>query len=330
MIEQSDLLESDPLARRLQHLDLATPDPPHLTVLTSPARRRSAFRIWRGASLAAVATAVLALTLTAAIYPGAVARLTEMALHASGLAQTQVKPLTGSAATANLKVSVAGGYADQIDTVLFVSIDTTCSSPSTPCGIGGAHLTDQFGTRYDAIGGEGIGVGAYPVFFQPLAGAAIHGAHLTLHFPQLDIPLTGTLVPGSAHELPLPAPTFDPRVQVSYQVKELLYSSSYLQVHTRLSGELQNVIVYDPPAGQLIFGEEWPGVFLIDPSGHWETALAALPSNLRDNEQVQDESRIFSVARPGLYHVVVATSLSRNSVPGPAWTVRADWTVQVS
>ncbi|TMC53145.1 MAG: hypothetical protein E6J20_08750 [Chloroflexi bacterium] len=332
MIEHLDPLASDPLAQRLEQMEIAIPRAPHLAVLTSSPRRRPSVRAWRGASLAVGAAAVAVLTVTAAVYPGGLVGLTQDALKAAGLSQEQVAPLTGSAANAYLKVSVTGGYADQVSTVLFVSVDETCNPSAPGCGIGAPYLSDQFESRYEIIGGEGIGVGAYPIFFQPLAGAAIHGARLTLHFPngknELVIPLAGTLAPGRAHELALPTSIVDSKMDVTYEVKDLLYSGSYLQVHTRLGGRLQNVIVQYPPSGQMVRGESWPGVFLIDPSGHWEIPLASLRPTVTD--RVQDETRIFSIAKPGTYRVVVATSGDHNAVPGSGWKVLAEWTVQVS
>jgi hypothetical protein len=346
MIEHLDPLASDPLAQRLAQMELATPRTPHLAVLASSPRWRSSLRSRRTASLAMGAAAVAVLTVTAAVYPGGLVGLTQDALKAAGLTRTQVAPLTGSATNAYLKVSVAGGYADQVSTVLFVSVDETCNPPAPSCGIGGPYLTDQFGSRYEIIGGEGIGVGAYPIFFQPLTGAATHGAHLTLHFAngnnELLVPIAGTLAPGKAHELALPASIVDSKTQVTFQVEHLLYSSSYLEVHTRLTGQLQNVIVQYPapaaPSGcpgapapatcQMLHGESWPGVFLIDPSGRWEVPLASLRPTV--NDRVQDETRIFSIAKPGTYRVVVATSGNQNAIPGSSWKVLAEWTVQVN
>jgi hypothetical protein len=332
MIEHLDPLASDPLAQRLDQMELAIPRTPHLAVLTSSPRRRSSLRARRAASLALGVAAVAVLTVTAAVYPGGLVGLTQDALKAAGLSSGQVAPLTGSAANAYIKVSVAGGYSDQVNTVLFVSIEETCSPPAPSCGIGGPYLTDQFGSRYEIIGGEGIGVGAYPIFFQPLVGAAIRGAHLTLHFPNgndvLLVPMAGTLVPGRAHDLALPASIVDSKTEVTFEVERLLYSGTYLEVHTRLSGQLQNVITQYSASGQMLHGQSWPGVFLIDPSGNWEVPLASLRPTVTD--RVQDETRIFSVGKPGTYRVVVATSGEQNAVPGPSWNVLAEWMVQVS
>jgi hypothetical protein len=326
MIEHLDPLASDPLAQRLEQMELAIPRTPHLAVLASSPRRRSSLRARRRASLAVGAAAVAVLTVTAAVYPGGLVGLTQDALKAAGLSRTQVAPLTGSAANAYLKVSVAGGYSDQVNTVLFVSVEETCSPPAPSCGIGGPYLTDQF--------------------FQPLVGAAIRGAHLTLHFPngndELLVSIAGTLAPGRAHELALPVSIVDSKTEVTFEVEHLLYSGTYLEVHTRLSGQLQNVIVQYPASGtpsgcpvasatatcQMLHGQSWPGVFLIDPSGHWDVPLASLRPTV--NDRVQDETRIFSVAKPGTYRVVVATSGEQNAVPGPSWNVLAEWTVQVS
>jgi hypothetical protein len=334
MIGQLDPLAADPLARRLEHLNVVVPTAPRLSVWSRPRGRRATLRSWRGGGLAAAAAAILALTVTAATYPGGLAALTQDALRASGLTSQQLVPLSGSGATADLKVSVTGGYADEVSTVLFVSIDQTCQAAHCG-GIGGPYLTDQFGTRYDIGGGEGIGVGAYPIFFQPLSGrAAVSGARLTLHLPtagaELVVPLVGTLTPGLARHLTAPAAIVDSTANVTYEVTGLVYSGSYLEVSTRLSGQLHNVIVQYPPSGQMVSGESWPGVFLVDPSGDWGIPLATNGVRPTVNEQVQDETRIFSTVKAGTYHVVVANEGSRNVAPGPSWKILAEWTIVVS
>jgi hypothetical protein len=333
MIEQLDPLVSDPLAQRLDRLAIVVPPAPRLaeTAATSRRRRPRILQGWRTRALAAGAAAALVVTVTAATYPGGLAALTRDALQAAGLSSQQVVAISGSGSDGSLKVSVNGGYADQVSTVLFASIDQTCQAPDAGCGVGGPYLTDQFGARYDITGGEGIGVGAYPIFFDPLTGPAVSGAHLVLHVPgngkELVVTLAGTLVPGVAHSLNLPAPIVDGRSHVTYEVRGLTYSHSYLEVHTYLSGQLENVIVRSGPNGHLVSGESWPGVFIVDPSGTWEIPLAQRPPMV--DHQVQDETRIFPIARAGTYRLVVATSGARNSAPGPAWTTLAEWTIVV-
>jgi hypothetical protein len=333
MIDQLDPLAMDPLARRLEQLNVVVPSAPRLSTGARPRSHRTFLRGWRGGSLGVAAAAILALTVTAASYPGGLLGLTEDALRASGLTGQQLTPLSGSGATADLKVTVTGGYADEVSTVLFVSIDQTCQRAHCG-GIGGPYLTDQFATRYDIGGGEGIGVGAYPIFFQPLSGrAAASGARLTLHMPtsgtELVIPLAGTLTPGSARHLATPAAMVDSKADVTYEVTGLVYSGSYLEVSTRLSGQLQNVIVQSHPSGQLVSGKSWPGVFLVDPSGKWEIPVAN-GARSTVNDQLQDETRIFSIGKPGTYHVVVANDGPGNAAPGPSWKILADWIVVVS
>src|ERR1700682_1249382 len=163
MIEQLDPLVSDPLAQRLDHLAIVVPPAPQLaeTAATSRRRRPRILQGWRTRALAAGAAAALLVTVTAATYPGGLAALTRDALQAAGLSRNQVVAISGSGSSGSLKVSVNGGYADQVSTVLFASIDQTCLAPDAGCGVGGPFLTDQFGARYDVTGGEGIGVGAY-------------------------------------------------------------------------------------------------------------------------------------------------------------------------
>lgn len=331
MIDKEDSLSTDPLAQRLEQLKLTIPSAPRLAVLPTLPRRPQLWT-WRGGLTATAAVTLMALTITAFAYPGGLVALTQDALHAAGLSSRQVVPLTGSGARANLKVSVSGGYADQVSTVLFVTVELTCEQ-GLGCGIGGPYMTDQFGTRYDIAGGQGIGVGAYPMFFQPLSGTAASGARLTLHVPQanneLTIPLSGTLRANKARDLTPPISIVDNNRKVTYQITSLLYSGTYLEVHSRLSGELQNVIVHYGPAGQILSGESWPGVFLVDPSGMWQIPLAMGGNRPNVNDEVQDETRIFSIAKPGTYRIVVATTNDRNSAPDSSWMVLAEWTVVI-
>jgi hypothetical protein len=160
---------------------------------------------------------------------------------------------------------------------------------------------------------------------------------LTLHVPiwtqsgrspgEVLVPVSGTLSPGSAHELQTPAAVVDSRKGVTYSVTGLVASGSYLEVHTRLTGNLNSVITHS--SSDNMSGETWPGVFLVDPSGKWSIPLAGGSPRPTVNTAVQDETRIFAISGPGTYHLVVATSDNRNSVPGPAWTTLAEWTVSI-
>ena len=331
MIDPEDSLLAGPLAQRLEHMRLTIPPAPRLAVLPTLSRRHL-LRTWRGGLTATGVAALVALTITAFAYPGGLAALTQDALRAAGLSSSEGVPLSGSGATASLKVSVSGGYADQVSTVLFVAVGLTCQQGPT-CGIGGPYLTDQFGTRYSITGGEGIGVGAYPMFFQPLSGAAASGARLVLHVPagnsELGIPLSGTLTARKARDLTPSTSIVDANKEVTFQITSLLYSGPYLEVHSHLSGDLQNVIVHSGPSGQMLSGESWPGVFVVDPSGTWQIPLAMGGNRPNVNDQVQDETRIFSIAKPGTYRVVVAQTNDRNSAPDSTWTVLAEWTIVV-
>jgi hypothetical protein len=324
MIFQKDSLAADPLAQRLEHMRVATPQAPRLTAVASPITRRR-LPAWRGALTAAAAIVIVALIATAFTYRGGLLALTQDALRAAGLTSSQVASLSGSAETANLKVSVSGGYADQVSTVLFVEIDLMCQQ-GPGCTVGAPYLTDQYGTRYGIIGGEGIGVGNYPIFFQPLSGQAKSGAHLTLHVPEANadvvVQIPGTFATKHARDLTPPTGIVDSEKNVTYQVISLVDTGPYLEVHIRLSGDLQNVIV---PAGTS--GEAWPGVYLVDPSGKWLIPLSSFANPLgvnSVNSQLQDETRIFSIARPGNYRIVVS-----NSAPGSNANVLAQWTIAI-
>ena len=118
------------------------------------------------------------------------------------------------------------------------------------------------------------------------------------------------------------------RAELSF-VTGLVYSGSYLEVSTSERTPSQNVIVQSHPSGQLVSGQSWPGVFLVDRSGKWEIPVAK-GARSTVNDQIQDETRIFSIGRPGTYHMVVANEGPGNAAPGPSSKILADWIVVVS
>lgn len=335
MIPKTDPLHDDVLAQRLSRIVVHAPAAP---VVYADYRRRTRGMFGQRQAVTAVAAlGTLIVLLTAAAYPGGLVGLSNDALRAAGLSSAvDVRPLTGSGEVAGIKVTVDGGYADRLDTVLFASIAPACQGPSCSSGLSeGPYLIDQYGVRYSITGGEGVGVGDYPMFFQPLSGEALRtGAKLTLHVPVYTAPLgkgsgevvvklSGTLSPLSARELALPAPIVDSRQSVTYEITELAVSANYLEVHTRLSGELQHVITHFGDGG-----EAWPGVYIVPSSGAWELPLAGGAGRPTINDKVQEESRIFPI-HPGTYRIVVATSADQNNAPGPSWTVLAEWSVTV-
>lgn len=344
MIEHLDPLGVDPLAQRLDRLAVKVPPAPDFRTdapLSHDPRRLSPTR-WQRTAVALGVGLLAALTVTAAGYPGGILGLSRAALSAAGLSRHDVIALSGSATGEGLQVSVDGGYADQISTVLFVNIKQTCQPEH--CAIGAPYLTDQFGDRYQITGGEGIGVGPYPTFFQPLSPAAANGATLTLHIPVnergLTIPLSGQLNLRAAQNLALPPSIVDSARHVRYEVTGLDDSHNYLEVHTRLTGQLSNVIVHFRSHGQVVTGKEtivhplsgesWPGVFLVAPDGSWLTPVAlngGSPGSV--NTHLQDETRVFAVHHRGIYRLVVANSSDPNSSPGPGWSVLAEWTVRM-
>jgi hypothetical protein len=341
MIEQLDPLANDDLAMRLGRMAIATPPAPQFAQLGTDrvSHRNRRLWGWRAPAAGIAAALAAALTVTAMAYPGGLGGLTQDMLKAAGLQSSQVQLVTGSGEAAGVRVSVNGGYADSLSTVLFVSIDTPCASGPCSAGIANTpYLIDQFGTRYDTTSGYGLGVGYYPIFFDPLSGSASsHAGRLTLHLPiwtqsghgsgEVVVPISGTLSPSSARELRTPAPVVDSSKGVTYSVTALTVSGSYLEAHTRLTGNLNSIIVHSHSGG--LDGQTWPGVFLVDPSGKWSIPLAGGDARPTVNTSLQDETRVFAIHGPGTYQLVVATSADNNSVPGPAWTTLADWTITV-
>jgi hypothetical protein len=343
-----DPLAGDPLAERLTRLALDIPPVPRLLPapagpLRRPAARRRRTR--RSLLLAGLALAVC-LGLTAEAFPS----IPYQALEAAGLSTRQVVAVDGQAYDGPTRIVVSGAYADPVVTTVFAEVDGWVQPGGRSVDDVPIYLTDQFGQRYRIIGGLGVGVGAYPIFFEPLRGpAAGGGAELTLHLryissrnwryvlrpnsvqpmavassnaqaSDLTVRLSGALKPASARSLPVPAPVVGPG-NVTLQVVALRSTGAYREVHTRLSGDLTKVLRH--PGGS---GKEWPGVFLVDSSGRY--LIPVLVEAVEPiGDQVQDETRVFA-APPGTYRVVIAHPSPRDKRPGsPGTVVLAEWTV---
>jgi hypothetical protein len=323
-------IERDPLATRLSQIQIATPTfrsekatvKPTAQVFVQTTRQR------RGSRARAMLAFALLVLGVAATY----STIGEEALRWVGLRASQVEPLTGTARFGNSRLTVAGGYADGTNTVLFIGFENIDCTP---------FLTDQFGSRYDVEGGVGIGVGPYPAIFDPLRGqAATQGAVITVHCPiagrEVTIRLSGTLSPHSTHSLELPA------AQVvdgtTYQIVGLRWSGTYLEVHTRMSGKLIDQLIAEAaallphpgqppsPGGVISSGVTFPGVFLIAGSGSAEIPVAVMngrdvQSEL-DAHHALDEVRIFRADHAGSYRIVV----NRDQPDAPPI---ASWTLEV-
>lgn len=321
------MIETDPLEARLSELKIATPEfrqrgaePRKAPVFTRARIRR------RGGMMLAFALVAAGI---AATYPA----IGQDALTWIGLAPSQIRPLTGSATYKSVHIEVNGGYADQIVTVVFASFtnDASCQYP-------GPYLTDQFGETYPMEGGWGVGVGLAPTVFDPVRGeAAKTGASLVLHCQipvspginhDVQVKIAGKVTPTPAKALASPAAhVID---ETTFQVADIAWSGTYLEVHTKLSGKLIDELLakseqMTPPANGGLSGVTFPGVFLIGPSGK-----AQIPVTLMNDyvfwerlkrDHVQDEIRLFAVSKPGLYRVVVGEDPG-----GPFLTT---WTVTV-
>ena len=145
---------------------------------------------------------------------------------------------------------------------------------------------------------------------------------------ELTIPLSGKLAPKHATPLTVPESVVDTARNTTYSIVDLEYSSAYLEVHTRLGGELRNVITRSGTGD--MSGEIYPGVFLVDRSGSYSIPVVVSgPGRAIITDTVQDETRIFGVT-PGTYRVVVLKS-EGSSTPGSSGDViLAQWTVTIS
>lgn len=362
MGSSADSATRDALVDRLGHLAIETPpfrfpSPSEMRTNRGPAARRRVRR--RNLTFALLSPAACVLLLAAAD-PSATLQLSRDALQAAGLTRSQVVPMAGEARHGATTIRVTGGYADDVNTVVFAEIDMppgvglggTNRSACPPADLAtetcqnapfdfGIYLVDQFGQRYGITGGMGIGVGPYPMSFEPLRGAALtQPAQLTLHMRfedgantahpspfELVVPLSGRLAPHRATPLAVPPPVVDSSRGVTYAIVGLERSDAYLEVHTRLTGNLRSVITHTE--GSSLSGDTYPGVFLVDTSGRWSLPLVVSgPGRATITDSIQDETRIFG-AGSGTYGVVVA-QVAGNAQPGAAGTViLAQWTVSI-
>jgi hypothetical protein len=317
-------LDNDPLERRLSALEITTPE---FQAEKTPSPQRAVFAVAQRRRRASRGRFVLVLALAligvAAVYP-----ISEEALRWVGLRPSQVQPLSGSASYGAARMTVAGGYTDDINTVLFIGFENMGCPP---------FLTDQFGERYDVEGGAGEGVGPYPAIFDPLRGqAATDGTVVSVHClvgsHDVAVRLTGKLMPHSAHTVETPRDLVIDGT--TYQVIGLRWSGTYLEVHTRMSGMLIDELIAQvdaitPRPGQplpspTIVGVSFPAVFLARESGSAEIPVAVL--NGRDVQgeleahHVLDEVRVFRANHAGTYRIVI-TRGEPDGTPIASWTV---------
>lgn len=321
------MIEIDPLEVRLSELKIATPEFRERASASRKAPVFSRAKIRRrGGMLLALALLVLGV---AATYPA----IGQDALTWIGLAPSQIKPLTGSGTYHTVHIEVNGGYADQIVTVVFASFTNNAG-----CQYPGPYLTDQFGETYPMEGGWGLGVGLAPTVFDPLRGeAARTGASLVLHCQipvspainhDVQVKIAGKLTPAAAKALPTPpAHVVD---ETTFQIADIAWSGTYLEVHTKLSGKLIDALLakseqMTPPANGGLSGVTFPGVFLVEPSGKTQIPITLMNDYVfwdrLKRDHVQEETRLFRVTDPGVYKVVVG-----EDPKGPFLTT---WTVPV-
>ena len=340
------------LANRLDNLVIVAPPPPRAAALQRRAGRVPRRHVVGRAGIALLGAAGALVATTAVAFPSALPTIGKDMLTIAGLTSEQVHPAAGEAHHGAAALTVAGAYADEVSTVVFATITlhgTPCNLASAAdvvaarCGDSqgsGPFLTDQYGQKYVVTGGEGVNVGPYAIFFEPVRGqAAAGGARLTIHVPvtryvdpthverfDLAVPLAGSLTPGVAHNLPPRAPVVDAPSGVTYQLVAAHASATYVEVHTRLSGRLASVRTRVQSAGAT--GEVSPGVFLVDATGRYEIPIAGGAGTAVETDNVQDETRVFSIHGPGTYRVVVnQTSDPGAEPPGPNSVTLAQWTL---
>ncbi|HEV1996955.1 MAG TPA: hypothetical protein VGR61_02350 [Candidatus Dormibacteraeota bacterium] len=353
-IKIGDPLASNPLARRLDGLAIAVPPFPGIVRAAAVRIPTARGRAVRRTGLAAAAAFGAILATTAAAFPNVVSTIGQDMLRLAGLSSSQVSPAQGEAHHGTSSLSIAGAYSDGVNTVVFATVrlnGVPCERASAAdvaagrCGDTtetGPYLTDQFGQRYETTGGEGVDVGPYAIFFEPVRGRAVtERARLTIHVPvtryvdvahrdafDLAVALSGALSPTAVKTLPAQPPVVDAARGVTYQLVRVQSSGTYLEVHTHLSGTLSNVATRLPSGGN--GGVASPGVFLVDAAGAYEIPIASGSGRAIEDAHTQDETRVFALRGPGSYRVVVNQTSNPGALPpGPNSVTLAQWTVAV-
>ncbi len=200
----SDEMRS-PLARRLAALEIAVPSTlvPRVLAGRGPGARATDRRLLPRLA-AAAALAVLAIAAASYFAPRfsqaladapVVGTATGPLLRSVGLAGIagRVTALSDSATSSGYRVTVLGGYADGIRTIIVLRVE-----PAGRNLYEGTSLTDQFGRRLELRGAATNSLTGEEVLeFDSITGpAAILGARLTLHASALAVPGGGDRLAG--------------------------------------------------------------------------------------------------------------------------------------
>ena len=337
-VHELDPLTQDALAHRLAEMTISIPDDLVETASSqrrrpAAARRRRRRAAWLTAGLATLIAGNLG---GAALVPGYARTLASApgfgliagpALRAAGISAADVVPAEDAVVVDGFTVRLTGAYADGLRTTVFVSLPGDMGYTGL-----GPWLTDQFGERYSTTGGIGLGVGPYPVDFQPLRGrAALDGARFTFHVTLVDshghehpVALEGTVSAGPVHSLPPPPPiTSDGNI---FAVASIRVSATGVEVNTRITGGLADdaAAKYKSHPMARDGGVSLPGVYLVTSDGTYEIPIAWSQDDVFDNlvKTCADvESRIFAKG-PGPWRIVVSYD-----DPKPGARALASWTI---
>jgi hypothetical protein len=317
----------DPLAQRLRHLDVATPDASRVAA-SALAAHRSAARPGRRRLLIALTMVPLVMLLVTAIaayfapaFSQALAdapiagRVAGPVLRQFGLASVEdrVSSFGDRSTSSGYTIELIAGYADSSRTVLFLR--ATPAARVVPVFPGVAALHDQFGREYRWTGAfANSETGDAAITFVPIEWPASRlGARLTLTLRQLEDPnagqpvmitstweLHGTLLPDEGTDLPLPGPGDLGSARVTFTKTRALPAALLLGFDvTGMSFAELTERIPDGLKGRPAFT-----VRVMDSSGRELRSLSGGGGSGSTANTVRQES-LWEVTGPGRYDVVL-------------------------
>jgi hypothetical protein len=303
----------DALERRLQELELESPDAGRVTArvvarLAPPRRRVSRL-------VTAPLASVLLVLLVAYFAPAADLAIAERThwgaevLQWAGLvgASDRITALNASATSSGYRLDLLGAYADSSRTVLIMRANPTISGADGYS----TNLTDQFGRSYRfASSISNLQTGDIVLEFEPMAWPdSITGARITLHVHQLSSTehsnvtgtweLTAALGVDAARSLPAPQPgDLGP---AHFRFTAASYTPATVEIDvdvTGVSSQDLNRVVPDGLKGQPALLIE-----LIDPSG-------PIPGGTRESsgDQNGEHIRIMAYRAAGAGNYILRVS----------------------
>ncbi|MHB8394588.1 MAG: hypothetical protein ACYDC5_08820 [Candidatus Dormibacteria bacterium] len=295
--------------------------------------------------------------------------VTQAELELSGLTPALLQPQSVTKSLDGITLSIVGSFADANRTTVFVRFASAAQCLSRGGLFGDMYLTDGAGRNFPLLVSDGCPDSSFGVTFSPLPkGELVGSQQLVLHAmvttqsnrhafspgnatgPALEIPFT--VAPGADASLDPPPPVTTAGTQ--YRITGLTMTGSAIDVSTTAQGQLidqLNACAAIPggsgstaapmPSYCNRSSETYPGIYLIDPSGHRHFPSAGYggdgPTFLSELAAtgVLRQSALFDLSGPGAYRVVFCWQPSfgpEAALPGAKGkygVIQASWSILV-